>query len=111
MENRSLFSRILGHKLREIREDRDLSNAEMAKVLKVSHTLVNYYENGKRIPSIDMIRVYGNKFNVDFIELFELRVECIKESYMTLNEDANVNLKNEYDLIMYYEEKLNKREG
>lgn len=30
---------------------------------------------------------------------------------MTLNEDANVNLKNEYDLIMYYEEKLNKREG
>lgn len=79
MENRSLFSRILGHKLREIREDKDLSNAEMAKVLKASHTLVNYYENGKRIPSIDMIRVYGNKFNVDFIELFELRVECIKE--------------------------------
>lgn len=33
MENRSLFSRILGHKLRE---DRDLSNAEMSKVLKVS---------------------------------------------------------------------------
>lgn len=111
MENRSLFSKILGHKLRSIREDEGLTYAEMAKVLKVSHTLVNYYENGKRIPSIDMIRVYGNKFNVDFVELFELRVECIKESYTVLNEDANVNLKNEYDLIMYYEKKLYTKEG
>lgn len=111
MENRSLFSKILGHKLREMREYRNLTYAEMAKILNVSHTLVNYYENGKRIPSIDMLRVYENKFNVDFVELFELRVICIKESYMVLNEDANVNLKNEYELIMYYEEKLNKREG
>lgn len=110
MERRNQFSKVLGDKLKSLRLGSNLTFAEVAKILNVSHTLISYYEKGMRIPSVDIIKVYANKFDVDFDLLFNLRVKCIKESCDVLSEDANVNLKNEYELIMYYEEKLNEKD-
>ncbi|MFJ3388813.1 helix-turn-helix domain-containing protein [Lysinibacillus sp. NPDC086135] len=110
MEKRNQFSKVLGNELKTLRDESNLTLAEVAKIINVSHSLVSYYEKGMRIPSVDVLKGYGNKFDIDFNLLFELRVQCIKESYDVLTDDANVNLKNEYELIMYYEEKLNKKE-
>ncbi len=56
-------------RLAELREDRDLSQAEMAKVLRVSQSTYSRYENGKLdIPSqalIALARYY--KVSVDYL--------------------------------------------
>ena len=110
MTKRKQFSKVLGNELKSIRYSLDLTMAEISEKLSISQPVINYYEKGQRIPSIETLRVYSDTCNIDFEHLFNLRVRCIKESYDTFTDDANFNLKNEYELIMYYENKLNKKE-
>ncbi|MFJ7982298.1 helix-turn-helix transcriptional regulator [Lysinibacillus xylanilyticus] len=106
MEKRNQFSKVIGHELKSVRDKMNLSMTEMGKLLSVSHQTINLYEKGQRIPSMKALKSYSEKCDADYQELFQLRVRCIKESHDVLDEDANVNLKNEYELIMHYEELL-----
>lgn len=50
--------------LRELREERGLTQAELAKELHFSLSIVNKWENGKKNPSIEAIKILAKYFKV-----------------------------------------------
>ena len=57
----------LGLKL--IRKQKNLNQLKVALDLNISREALSHYENGKRSPDIDMLRILSNYFNVsiDFL--------------------------------------------
>lgn len=55
---------ILGDRLRELREEKELNQVDIAKVLKVDRTTYNKYETGTSNPDLDKLSVLANYFNV-----------------------------------------------
>lgn len=51
-------------RLKELREDRGLTQDEMADILKVSRSQMSNYETGKYEPSIDTLIFLADFFNV-----------------------------------------------
>lgn len=50
--------------IKEIREDNDLNQSEMGKILGVSQNTVSQYERGIRVLPIDILTIYAKEFNV-----------------------------------------------
>lgn len=65
-------------KLKELRLVKDLTQAELAKLLGVSSSAVAMYERGEREPSVDMIRKYAEIFRVDINTLFNEKTSPLK---------------------------------
>ena len=55
--------------LKVIRKQRKLSQLKVAMDLNISREALSYYENGKRSPDIQMLRILSDYFNVsiDFL--------------------------------------------
>ena len=53
---------ILGFRLRELRKENKMSQSDLGKLIGVSKVSVSGYENGSRIPSLDIL----NKINFLF---------------------------------------------
>ncbi len=51
-------------RLKEIREDRDLKQVEVAKVLKISQVVYSRYETGIRLMPIDKLDMLASYYNV-----------------------------------------------
>lgn len=70
----SLFS----ERLRALRRQRELSQAELARGLKISKSSVNMYERGEREPGIETLEAIADYFNIDMNYLlgkpYDLRV-------------------------------------
>ncbi|MBQ8443987.1 MAG: helix-turn-helix transcriptional regulator [Clostridia bacterium] len=49
-------------RLKELREERNLSKGKLAKELKISDTCISRWENGTRTPNIDSIILLCNYF-------------------------------------------------
>jgi len=54
----------MGIKLRELREDRGLSQIEIAKEFNVNQKTISNYETGKREPSFELVERFCKFFNV-----------------------------------------------
>lgn len=50
--------------IKELREDHDLSQTEMGKILGISQNTVSQYEKGIRNLPIDLLKIYANYFNI-----------------------------------------------
>ena len=50
--------------LSALRESRNLTQVELSKELKVSHSLVGLWESGKRNPSLNMAKRVAKYFNM-----------------------------------------------
>lgn len=50
--------------LRELREEKCLTQAQLAEQLHFSLSIVNKWENGKKNPSVDAIKILAKFFNV-----------------------------------------------
>ncbi len=50
--------------LRELREEKGLTQAQLAKQLHFSLSIVNKWENGKKNPSVEAIKLLAKFFNV-----------------------------------------------
>ncbi|MED2749529.1 helix-turn-helix transcriptional regulator [Bacillus thuringiensis] len=59
--------------LRKVRRERNLSQTELAKMLGVSKTSISKYESGKHNPSLKVISLYSQVFNIS-IEAFLLKL-------------------------------------
>ena len=55
--------------LKSIREKRNLTQYQMAEILKTSRAAYSHYESGKRTPSIEMLTKISNTFEIPFNEL------------------------------------------
>lgn len=51
-------------RLRDLREDNDLTQAECAKIAYISKNSYIRYENGERIPPLDTIITFAEFYNV-----------------------------------------------
>ena len=56
-------------RLRDLREDRDLSQEKISKLLKISRPQYSLYETGKRDMPVDLLRVLAKYYgtSIDYI--------------------------------------------
>lgn len=76
----------LYEKIRNLREDKDIKQKDMAKYLHMQPTTYNAYEKGKRTISADLLKNICIYFNVSADELLDLD---IKNSNNLLNKENN----------------------
>ncbi|EKD95365.1 MAG: Transcriptional regulator [uncultured bacterium] len=60
----SSANEILGNKIKELREEKNLTQTEFGEKFQLNKQMVSYYENGKREPSIDLIVGFSKYFEV-----------------------------------------------
>ena len=77
---------ILGYRLKELRKDNNMSQSELGKLIGVSKVSVSGYENGTRIPSMQILISILNVFNVsaDFILGRELNIVCENDENLSV---------------------------
>ncbi len=66
-----VFSMELGSQLKKAREDRKLSQQEVAHLLDVSQKTLSNFESGKTVPNILQIAKLGVIYGLDMIKLLE----------------------------------------
>lgn len=76
-----------GYILRNLREEKGLSQVDLAKQLNITSQSLSQYELNKRMPDIDMINRLANYFNVS-VDYLLGRTE-IKETFYKTKESAN----------------------
>jgi len=62
MDTNPIFAR----RLKELREDKGLSQAQLADELNISRGSISYYENAERTPDINVLIVFKEYYQVDF---------------------------------------------
>lgn len=60
-------------KLKELRKQRGLSQADLAAELEMSKSTISMYENGQRKPKYETIEMFADFFNVDIAKLLDTR--------------------------------------
>lgn len=54
----------VGKRLRALREEKNITQEELGKILGTSHVTIGRYENGERIPKLDILIDLANYFDV-----------------------------------------------
>lgn len=54
----------VGKRLRTLREEKNITQEELGKILGTSHVTIGRYENGERIPKLDILIDLANYFDV-----------------------------------------------
>ena len=69
---------ILGYRLRELRKENNMSQQDLGKLLGITKVSVSGYENGTRVPSLDILNGILDIFGVsaDYLMGRELDVVC-----------------------------------
>lgn len=62
MDTNPIFAR----RLKELRESKGLSQAQLADELNISRGSISYYENAERTPDITVLAIFKEYFQVDF---------------------------------------------
>jgi len=77
---------ILGYRLRELRKENKMSQEDLGKLLGVTKVSISGYENGTRIPSLEILNGMLDVFGVsaDFLLGRELNVVCEEDTTFTV---------------------------
>jgi len=69
---------IIGYRLRELRKENNMSQSDLGKLLGVSKVSVSGYENGTRVPSIEILLAILDVFqtSADYLLGRELNAVC-----------------------------------
>ena len=82
---------MFGKRLKMLREEKEMSQDELGRVLNVTQQTVNNYENAKRAPNIEMLCKIADFFKVSKDYLLE---QSDKSSYQSkLNNSIEANAK------------------
>ena len=76
----------LGYRLKELRKSKNISQAELGKLLGVTKVSVSGYEKGTRIPSLEIL--------INIIKLFEVSADYMlgRELNVVCENDQNVTI-------------------
>ena len=88
----------LYEKIRNIREDKDIKQKEMAKYLHMQPSTYNAYEKGKRTISADLLKKICIFQNISADELLDLK---INNSYNPLKNENTKILKKIKDALLF----------
>lgn len=85
-----------------LREEKDLTQEEMGKILGVSRVAISQWETGKEIIPLDKLNTYSNYFNVslDYI----LKISNVKEYKIT---NKTIDAKSIGKRLLYIRQKYN----
>ena len=77
---------ILGYRLRELRKENKMSQEDLGKLLGVTKVSISGYENGTRVPSLEILQGILDVFGVsaDFLLGRELNVVCENDNNITM---------------------------
>ena len=77
---------ILGYRLRELRKENKMSQETLGKLLGVTKVSISGYENGTRVPSLQVLNGILDVFGVsaDFLMGRELNVVCEDDENFTM---------------------------
>lgn len=77
---------ILGYRLRELRKENKMSQEDLGKLLGVTKVSISGYENGTRVPSLDVLQGILDVFQVsaDFLLGRELNVVCEDDNSISM---------------------------
>lgn len=102
---------MLGKKIRELREQNDITQQDLAKYLKVAKSTLSQYETSSRIPNDDIKKAIAKKFNVSIDYLLGLTdIPETIDTYIAKQKQTNKQpLENQYnadeqELIQLYRE-------
>lgn len=92
------------NRIKELRTENKITQADLAKVLKISDRAVGYYENGEREPDQDTLLQIANYFDVSVDYL--LGVSDVRNSSSLQNEiDFHIGLSKSEESTLTDEEK------
>lgn len=94
-----------GDLLRELREERDLKQRDVAKDLFISNKVLSSYERNVAFPSIDMFKKICEYYNVSADYLLQIKVK--KEEDPAENTSRMVELSPPQAQLLSYFERLN----
>ena len=80
----------LGEKIKKLRTEHKMTQAELADKLYVTRQAITNYERNANMPSIDVIKSMAEIFNVDLKYLLEVDSESINEESKVKNKDKIV---------------------
>jgi len=86
---------ILGYRLKELRKNNNMSQEQLGKLIGVTKVSVSGYENGTRIPSMEILIMILNVFNIsaDYILGREKNVVCESDNdYMVPMSSDDINI-------------------
>lgn len=92
---------VFSRRLKNLRENKELAQNELAKELYVNRSLICVYEKGKRLPSVDMLIKLSEFFEVsiDFLLGVKDKSSLNKTSYLNVSELNKNQIKILKDLI------------
>lgn len=104
---------MVGDRIRQLREDREISQKTLAEFINVSPSTVGMYEQGRRVPSTEILNLIATFFDVtsDFLlertnnphtKVSEIDYEIVERSKKVLDviKNAGVKLENiDYDKL------------
>ena len=100
----------LGHRIRKLRENRELTQRDLSQILGLTPKMISFYENNQRTPPVDILAKIAEIFQVstDYLLgidstaqsslVYKLNWETIKLAFP----DACILIKEDSDLLDYY---------
>jgi transcriptional regulator with XRE-family HTH domain len=95
----------LGHKIKKLRVENDITCKELANILGVSKQAVSLWEKSKRYPSLNTLCEISKFFNVSIDYLLNKHYCCMINEIICLLETQNIEFKKQ---IIENENMINK---
>lgn len=106
--------------LKFLREERGLSQDELARLTQLSKSTISMYENGNREPKFETLEAIADFFNVDMNTLLDKKTPALTltqqeethiKKYRQLDADGKERIDNQIDFELYkLEQNLEKEE-
>lgn len=95
----------VGKRLRALREERKITQEDLGKILGTSHVTIGRYENGERIPKLDILIELANYFDVSLDYLLfrsdkkEVTSSKDKSNNLNLISDKNLSIVEDFNKL------------
>ncbi|MCY3067591.1 MULTISPECIES: helix-turn-helix domain-containing protein [Aerococcus] len=81
--NDELVKKYIAKKIKEKREDKGLSQKELAEIVDLGTTTLYFYETGKRTPNADILFLMANVLDADISEFFPSSLQDKNDHFMS----------------------------
>lgn len=83
---------IVGKRLKELREKKNLTQEELGKILNLNKSTISHYENDSRTPDLDKLERFANYYDVDLNYIVGLDNNCESKKQSVKMSDEELEL-------------------
>ncbi len=83
---------IVGKRLKELREKRNLTQEELGRILNLNKSTISHYENNSRTPDLDKLERFANYYGVELNYIVGLDNNCYSEKRSIRMSDEELEL-------------------